>query len=184
MHVCVCVCARVGVARVSVCVCVCVLYLCLVTQLWPTLCNPMDCIAHQTPLSMGLPRQEYWGGWVAIFLHQGIFLIQELNPCLLCLLHCKSTYIYIYLHTHTHKIHRYTVVWVYIINDINSKLRGCFCFKEHYSIITLFTIINNYLVILRNNPSPSTAETLTENWTLAWLPESCSHGEAHIKRTF
>ena len=27
-----------------------------------TLCNPMDCIAHQTPLSMGFSRQEYWSG--------------------------------------------------------------------------------------------------------------------------
>ena len=25
-----------------------------------TLCNPMDYIAHQSPLSMGFPRQEYW----------------------------------------------------------------------------------------------------------------------------
>ena len=31
-------------------------------ELCPTLCDPMDCIAHQAPLSMGLPRQEYWGG--------------------------------------------------------------------------------------------------------------------------
>ena len=33
----------------------------LVTQLCPTLCNPMD-IAHQAPLSMGFFRQEYWSG--------------------------------------------------------------------------------------------------------------------------
>ena len=33
----------------------------LVTQLCPTLCNPMD-IAHQAPLSMGFFRQEYWNG--------------------------------------------------------------------------------------------------------------------------
>ena len=26
------------------------------------LCNPMDCIAHQAPLSTGFSRQEYWGG--------------------------------------------------------------------------------------------------------------------------
>ena len=32
----------------------------LVTQLGPTLCNPMDCTAHQAPLSMGFSRQEYW----------------------------------------------------------------------------------------------------------------------------
>ena len=34
----------------------------LVTQLCPPLCDPMDCVAHQTPLSMGFSRQEYWSG--------------------------------------------------------------------------------------------------------------------------
>ena len=28
-------------------------------QLCPTLCDPMDCIAHQATLSMGFSRQEY-----------------------------------------------------------------------------------------------------------------------------
>ena len=37
------------------CVCVCV----LVIQLYPTLCDPMDC-THQASLSMGFYRQEYW----------------------------------------------------------------------------------------------------------------------------
>ena len=27
-----------------------------------TLCNPMDCVAYQAPLSRGLFRQEYWSG--------------------------------------------------------------------------------------------------------------------------
>ena len=31
-------------------------------QSCPTLCDPMDCVAHQAPLSMGFPRQEYWDG--------------------------------------------------------------------------------------------------------------------------
>ena len=35
-------------------------------QVWaqscPTLCNPMDYIAHQAPLSMYFSRQEYWSG--------------------------------------------------------------------------------------------------------------------------
>ena len=31
-------------------------------QLHPTLCDPMDCIASQAPLSMGFSRQEYWIG--------------------------------------------------------------------------------------------------------------------------
>ena len=33
-----------------------------VTQSCPTLFNPMDCVAHQVPPSMGFPRQEYWSG--------------------------------------------------------------------------------------------------------------------------
>ena len=32
------------------------------TQLYPTLCDPMDCVALQAPLSMGFYRQEYWSG--------------------------------------------------------------------------------------------------------------------------
>ena len=35
---------------------------CLVAQSCPSLCNPMDCIVHQPPLSMGFSRQEYWSG--------------------------------------------------------------------------------------------------------------------------
>ena len=27
-----------------------------------TVCDPMDCIAHQAPLSMGFSKQEYWSG--------------------------------------------------------------------------------------------------------------------------
>ena len=27
-----------------------------------TLCPPMDCVAHQAPLSMEFSRQEYWSG--------------------------------------------------------------------------------------------------------------------------
>ena len=34
---------------------------CLVTQLCPTLCHPMDC-SPQAPLSKGFRRQEYWSG--------------------------------------------------------------------------------------------------------------------------
>ena len=42
----------------SVCVCVCVH---VHAQLCPTLCDLMDC-ACQVPLSVGIPRQEYWSG--------------------------------------------------------------------------------------------------------------------------
>ena len=34
----------------------------LVSQLCPTLCNPMDCSPPGYSLSMGFPRQEYWSG--------------------------------------------------------------------------------------------------------------------------
>ena len=34
----------------------------LVTQSCLTLCDPMDCVAHQGPLSMEFSRQEYWSG--------------------------------------------------------------------------------------------------------------------------
>ena len=44
-------------------------------------------IPWEAPLSMGLPRQEYWSG--LHFLLQGIFLTVELNPHLL---HCKAQY--------------------------------------------------------------------------------------------
>ena len=33
-----------------------------VAQLCPTFCDPVDCIAHQAPPSMGFSRQEYWSG--------------------------------------------------------------------------------------------------------------------------
>ena len=35
---------------------------CLVTQSCLTLCDPMDCVAHQASLSMEFSRQEYWSG--------------------------------------------------------------------------------------------------------------------------
>ena len=40
----------------------------LVTQLYPTLCNPMDYIARQVPLSMRFSRHEYWSGLPFPFL--------------------------------------------------------------------------------------------------------------------
>ena len=34
----------------------------LITQLCPTLCDTMDCTAHQSPVSMEFSGQEYWTG--------------------------------------------------------------------------------------------------------------------------
>ena len=42
-------------------------------------------VADQTPLFMGVSRQEYWSG--LHFLLQGIFSTQGSNPHPLCLLH-------------------------------------------------------------------------------------------------
>ena len=33
-----------------------------VTQLCSILCDPMESVAYQAPLSMGFSRQEYWSG--------------------------------------------------------------------------------------------------------------------------
>ena len=49
-------------------------------------------VAHQAPLSMGFPRQEYWSGLP--FPLQGIFLAQGLNPHLLCLLHWQVDFFF------------------------------------------------------------------------------------------
>ena len=34
----------------------------LVFQSCPSLCDPMDYVAHQAPLSMGFSKEEYWSG--------------------------------------------------------------------------------------------------------------------------
>ena len=51
--------------------------LCLATQACVTLCD-LWTVAHQAPLSMGFPRQEYWSGLP--FPSPGIFPTQGLNP--------------------------------------------------------------------------------------------------------
>ena len=61
-----------------------VLFLCLVTQLCPTLCYPMGC--NPACSSVHGIFQARILEWVAIFLLQGIFLIQESNQGLL---HCR-----------------------------------------------------------------------------------------------
>ena len=33
-----------------------------VSQSYPTLCNSVDCVAHQAPPSMAFSKQEYWSG--------------------------------------------------------------------------------------------------------------------------
>ena len=57
----------------------------LVTQLHPTLCDPMDYIARQAPLSMGI-LQVRTLEWVVMPSSRGIFPTQGLNPGLP---HCR-----------------------------------------------------------------------------------------------
>ena len=49
-----------AINQVNIChgTCVCAKSL----QLCPTLCDPMDRVARQAPLSMRFCRQEYWSG--------------------------------------------------------------------------------------------------------------------------
>ena len=57
-------------------------------QLCPTLCNPMDYIAHQAPLSMGFPSKNTRVGSYSLL--QGILLTQGTNSSLLGLLHWQA----------------------------------------------------------------------------------------------
>ena len=52
----------------------------LVAQSCPTLCNPMDCIVHQAPLSVGILQARLLE-WVAIPFSRGIFPTQGLKKC-------------------------------------------------------------------------------------------------------
>ena len=53
-----------------------------------TLCDPMDC-SPPGLLPMAVSKSARILGVGCHFLLQGIFLTQGLNPCLLCLLHCR-----------------------------------------------------------------------------------------------
>ena len=60
---------------------------CLVGQSCLTLATPRT-VAHQAPLSMGFPRQEYWSG-LPFSSSRGSSQPWGSNPSLLCLLHCR-----------------------------------------------------------------------------------------------
>ena len=51
------------------------------------LCAILWTVACQSPLYMGFSRQEYWREWISIPFSRGSSLTQELNLCLLHLLH-------------------------------------------------------------------------------------------------
>ena len=115
IYVCVCVCVCE-----CVCACMCVVvafeslghvwlfvtlyvYMCLITQLCPTLCNPMDCsLPGSSVLGDSLSTNTGVG---CLSLLQGIFPTQGLNPGLLHwrqilyhLSHQGSPYIYIHIY--------------------------------------------------------------------------------------
>ena len=62
---------------------------CSVTQLFPTVCDPMDCsLPTRLLCPWNFPRKNTWAG--CHFLLQGIFPIQGSNLRLLCLLHWQT----------------------------------------------------------------------------------------------
>ena len=65
-------------------VCICTYVLCLVTQLCPTLCNPIDCSPPGSSVHGDFPGKNTGVGCHAIF--QGIFPTQGLNSGLP---HCR-----------------------------------------------------------------------------------------------
>ena len=89
------------ISYICVCICVCAMPL----QLWLTLCN-LWTVAHQHPLSMKFPRQEYWSRLPCS--PPGDLPDAGLNVHCLYLLHWQEgsftweAYIYTYTHTHTH----------------------------------------------------------------------------------
>ena len=64
------------------------LCVCSVTHSCLTLCDPLDCVTHQAPLSMEFSRRD--AGVGSNFLLQGIFPTQGSNPHLLHLLHWQA----------------------------------------------------------------------------------------------
>ena len=71
-------CSVIGIYKVYVCA---VLSYCVMSNSFVT-------VAHQAPLSMGLPRQDTGVG--CHFLLQGVFLTQGSNPHLLYILHWQE----------------------------------------------------------------------------------------------
>ena len=63
------------------------MYSCSVAQLGSCLCNPMDYIAHQAPLSIGFFWQEYWSGLP--FPLPGNLPDPGIEPESLYILHCR-----------------------------------------------------------------------------------------------
>ena len=119
---------------------------CLVTKSCPTLCDPVDYIAHQAPLSMGFSRQEYWSGlscpppgdlpYLGIELMSPAWQADSspLKPwehTHLSLSLSLSLYIYIYIYTHTHThIYMYTSYWFCFSGELSPSLNQKLAIKS------------------------------------------------------
>ena len=81
-----------------------------------TLCDLMDCIAHQALLSMGFPRQGYWSGLP--FASPGDLPHPGCNPCLLRLLPCRWI-LYLLSHQGSFKKLCYKIIyqWNSLVNQ-------------------------------------------------------------------
>ena len=56
----------------------------LVTNSYPTFLRPPRAVAHQAPLTMGFPRQEYWSGLPFPYLLIGQPLFPAKRNCMTC----------------------------------------------------------------------------------------------------
>ena len=112
------VCAKVVVNSQSQLTALKYIYIYSVAKSCPLLCDPMDC-SLLALLSMGFSMQEYWSVFPCL---QGVFLTQELNPCLLCLLHFRWFLYSLYHHRspfiqaehNTIYIHVHIYIYIYI----------------------------------------------------------------------
>ena len=86
-------------------------------QSCPTLCDPMDCIALQAPLSMGFSRQEYWSrlpcpppGDLPDLGIKPISLISLALAGMVYICTCTHTHTHTHTHTYTHIMDYYSTI--------------------------------------------------------------------------
>ena len=103
----------------------------LVSQSCPTLCNPMDYIACQAPLSMEFSRQNTGVGCHS--LPQGIFLTQGLNPGLL---RCRQI-----LYQLSHLMGNFNFIWL-----SENKLLVRYINSIYHLFLTQFTYLSDKTV--------------------------------------
>ena len=106
---------QIGDAHSGTCsVCVCYAVLCLVTQLYLTLCNPMDCNPPGTSVHGDSPGKNTGVGCHALL--QGIFPTLGSNLHFLCLLHCRWT---LYLLSHRGSPSYLYINWITLLYTKN-----------------------------------------------------------------